>query len=346
MNKKLSVSMVSIFVCFLCLVTFSVSAWSAEKVNINFASEYGPPHPSIKNGIMPWIDKVKKMSNGRLIINYFAPNALTPQREHFAATVSGAVDMAFSPPAFTPGKFPLADVIGLPMIFSNAESASLATMKIYNKFPNFKAEYTDFKFLWMHVSALFELHTTKKLVKTLEDLKGMKIIVWLPPARNMAKALGANPVEVTPQDTYLALERGMADGVLCPLAPIREKKISDSAKYHTMFGLFCNPFWGAMNQKKYDSLPADLKKIIDDTTGEKMSRLFGRTLDEGAARDEIAFKKEGHTFYYLPPKEKQRWIDRIDPLHDVWVKKMEAKGHKNAAEIRREAIRLGKELAK
>lgn len=345
MKRFVSVSLclvaVSIF-----LVTFSVSARSAEVVNINFASEYGPPHPSIKNGIMPWIEKVKEMSGGRLVINYFAPNALTPQREHFAATVSGAVDMAFSPQGFTPGKFPLADVLALPMVFSSAESGSLTTMKLYNTFPNFKAEYSDFKFLWMHVSALFELHTTKKLVKTLEDLQGMKIIVWHPTAREMAKALGANPVEQTPGDTYLALERGMADGVLCPLAPIREKKISDSAKYHTMFGLFANSFWGAMNQKKYDSLPADLKKIIDDTTGENMSRTFGRTLDEGAAKDEIAFKKEGHTFYYLPPQEKQRWIDKVSGIHQEWVKKMEAKGIGNAAEIRKETIRLAKELAK
>ncbi|MFC1892340.1 TRAP transporter substrate-binding protein, partial [Thermodesulfobacteriota bacterium] len=328
------------------LITLCGSALSADKVNINFASEYGPPHPSIKNGIMPWIDDVKKMSGGKLQINYFAPNALTPQREHFGAVVSGAVDMSFSPPAFTPGKFPLSGVLNLPILFTNAESGARVAMDLYNKYPNFKAEYTDFKFLWMHISALFELHTTKKLVKSLEDLQGMKIIVWLPPARVMAKALGANPVEVTPADSYLALERGMADGVFCPLAPIREKKISDSAKYHTMFGLMANPFWGAINPKKYNSMAPELKKIIDDTTGLEMALKFGRTLDEGAARDEIAFKKEGHTFYYLPPKEKDRWVAKVSGIHDKWVADMEAKGHKNAKEMRATAIELSKKYGK
>lgn len=342
MKKIIIVLFLTAFV----LTGLAGTVWSADKVNLNFDSEYGPIHPSIKNGIMPWIENVKKISGGKLQINYFAPNALTPQREHFSALVSGAVDMSFSPPAFTPGKFPLSGVLNLPITFSSAESGARVAMDLYNKYPNFKAEYTDFKFLWMHISALFELHTTKKLVKTLEDLKGMKIIVWLPPARVMAKALGANPVEVTPQDTYLALERGMADGVFCPLAPIREKKISDSAKYHTMFGLMANPFWGGINQKRYDSLPPDLRKIIDDTTGLEMAVTFGRTLDEGAARDEIAFKKEGHTFYYLPPAEKQRWVDKVSGIHDKWVKNMEAKGHKNAKEMRATAIRLGKEYAK
>ena len=78
MRKKLLRLIVCIFSGSLFLITFNVCAWSADKVSINFASEYGPMHPSIKNGIMPWIDKVKKMSNGRLEINFFAPNACYP----------------------------------------------------------------------------------------------------------------------------------------------------------------------------------------------------------------------------------------------------------------------------
>ena len=110
--------------------------------------------------------------------------------------------------------------------------------------------------------------------------------------------------------------------------------------------LIANPFWGAMNPKKYNGLAPDLKKIIDDTTGLEMALTFGRTLDEGAAKDEIAFKKEGHTFYYLPPKEKDRWVAKVNGIHDKWVADMEAKGHKNAKEIRATAIKLANEYAK
>ena len=322
MKKLISKSTLVLLVVVVAMVALSMPAGASggKKYVIKFASEYFPKHPSIVNGIMPWIKQVKEMSGGRLEIQYFPPGALTPQKEHYSAVVSGAVDMGFSPQAFTPGKFPLAQIINLPLVFKSATSGSLTTMALYKKWPEWRAEYTDYKFLWTHISALFELHTTKKLVKTLEDLKGMKIIVWLPPARIMAKALGANPVELSPNDTYLALERGMADGVFCPLAPIRAKKISDAAKYHTMFGLMANPFWGAMNQKKWDSLPPDLQKIMTDTTGVTMSRLFGKTLDDGAVKDEKQFKKEGHTFYYLPPAEKKRWIAKVNPIQEKLMK--------------------------
>jgi len=334
------------FIAIAVFFAFSMPARSGEKKYVlKFASEYFPKHPSIVNGIMPWLEDVKEKSGGRLVINYFAPGALTPQKEHYGAVVSGAVDIAFAPQAHTPGKFPLADVIALPLTFSTAGSGSLAAMEIYEKFPKFKEEYKDIKFLWLHVSAPFELHTTKKLVRTLDDLAGMKIIAWDPIARSRVKALGANPVEMTPNDTYLALERGMADGVLCPLAPIRAKKISDAAKYHTLIGLYVNPFWGGMNRKKYDQLPEDLKKILDDMTGVELTRIFGKTLDDGAAKDSVAFKKEGHEFYSLPPAEKERWIAKVQGIHDAWVKEMKEKGYKNAGEMRETAIRLGKELA-
>lgn len=348
MRKLFSTLMVAVFIFSIVLMVFGGTAWSSDKKKyvIKFASEYFPKHPSIVHGFMPWIEKIKEKTNGRLEIQYFPPGALTPQKEHFSAVVSGAVDLAFSPQAFTPGKFPLAGIINLPLIFKSATSGSLTTMELYKRYPEWRAEYKDFKFLWTHISALFELHTTKKLVKTLEDLKGMKVIVWLPPARTMAKALGANPVEVTPNDTYLALERGMADGVFCPIAPIRAKKISDAAKYHTMFGLMANPFWGAMNKKKWDSLPPDLQKLLKDETGVNMSRIFGRTLDEGAARDTVSFKKEGHKFYTLPPAEKQRWINKVQNIHENLMKKLEKKGLKNARQIRGETIRLADELAK
>ena len=345
MKKHVSMTMVAILCVLTVVLAANGIAWSADKKYvIKFASEYFPKHPSVVGAFMPWIEDVKKKSNGRLEIQYFPPGALTPQREHYSAVVSGAVDMAFSPQAFTPGKFPLAEIINLPLVFKSATSGALTTMELYKQFPEWRAEYDDVHFLWTHISALFELHTTKKLVKSLDDLKGMKVIVWLPPARTMAKALGANPVEVSPNDTYLALERGMADGVFCPLAPIRSKKISDAAKYHTIMGLMANPFWAAMNKKKWNSLPPDLQKIMTETTGITMARATGKTLDDGAAADRIAFEKEGHTFYTLPPAEKQKWVDKVEKIHENLMVKLEKKGLKNARKIRATTISLADKL--
>lgn len=347
MKKLFLTSMAGVLGVFLLFVVFSGVVWSAEKkYELRYASEYMDKHPTVVNGIIPWIKRVEELSGGRLAIQFFNPNTIAPAREVYSSVVAGSVDITGSPCHFVRGKFPLSGAIQLPLIFNGAEAGSLTTWEIYQRYPEWRDEYKDVKLLWQWTSALFELHTKKKLVRTLEDLEGMKMIAWNPSIRRIIKALGANPVEVTPHDTYLALERGMADGVMCPLAPMKSFKITDAAKYHTIVDIMCDVFYGAMNRDKWESLPPDLQRILEDTTGVKMAQICGKTLDEGAIRDASWMKGEGHTFYVLPPAEKKRWQEKVKGLHEEWIEMTEKEGYKNAGKIHDEVIRLGEQYSK
>jgi len=335
------------WVLIIAIVVFLVAIWpqgafsKQQKVYVlKYASEYAGKHPTVINGILPWIERVKKRSNGRLIIQFFEPNALCPARKVYDALVAGAVDMTGSPCHWVHGKFPLNTAIQLPLVFKGAEAASLTVWDLYNKFPEWRKEFREVKILWQWASATFEVHTTKKLIRTLEDLKGMKVISINPQIRDIIIALGANPIEMPPHDAYLALERGMAEGMFLPLAPCKSFKITDVAKYHTIASLMCDSFYAAINKKKWDSLPPDLQKILLEEGGRKMAQICGKTLDEGSIRDAEWMKKHGHKFYVLPPAEKARWRKRVEGLHEKWVRKMEAKGYKRAREIRNEMLRL------
>ena len=337
--------MVAAFIVGIALVALTGPAWSADKkYELNFSSEYPPKHPTIVNGYIPMFKEIKEKSKGRLVITYFPPNALCPNREHYVALANGVVDMAFTPQGFSAGKMPLAAVSSLPLMFESSEAGGMAIWNLYKKFPEWRAEYKEIKTLWHHVSALFELHMVKDQVKTLEDLKGKKIIVWLPAVRKLATALGANPVETNSHDTYLALQRGMADGVICPIAPMRAFKITEVTKHHTLLGLGVDSFWGGINKKSYDNLPPDLQKLLMSYMGDHICRLSGKTLDDGAARDTEWMKSKGHTIYVLPPAEKKRWIAKVRPLHENYVKEMKAKGYKNAQAIYDAAVQGGKEF--
>lgn len=323
------------------LVAFTVPATAADKFVIKLASEYPDKHPTIKNAVFPWIEEVKKKSDGRLVIQFFNPNTLCPAKEAYAAVTGGSVDMVITPCHFTHGKFPMSEAVQLPMIFNGAEAGSRTVWDLYQKYPEWNSEYEDLKVLWQWTSALFELHTKKKMVKTLDDLQGMKLIAWNPSIARIIKALGANPIEMTPHDTYLALERGMADGVMCPLAPMRAFKITDAAKYHTIVDIMSDTFYAAMNKDVWEKLPADLKKILEETTGEKMVIASGKTLDEGAIRDVKWMKEKGHEFYVLPAEEKAKWRAKVKPLHDDWLKK-----HPQAQDMYDEMIKLAGEYEK
>jgi TRAP-type C4-dicarboxylate transport system substrate-binding protein len=344
--KRLIVKNIFIIFLFLGIIfAFIPYGWSSDKVELKFASEYTDKHPTTINAFMPWIKKVGELSNGKLIIQFFNPNTICPVREAYASVAAGSVDIAASPNHYTYGKFPLAEVIQLPFLFNGSEAGSLTIWEIYKRFKEWRDEYKEIKILWQWTSALLELHTVKKPVRTLEDFQGLKIISWGAHVNTMIRHLGANPIDTKPMDTYMALERGMADGVICPIAPMRAFKISDVAKYHTILNLGVDAFWAGMNLKKWDSLSSELKKILEETTGDKMAQLCGKTLDEGSIRDVKWMKEQGHTFYLLPPKEKERWIEKVKPISDGWVKNMEGKGYKVARTIYETVNKLGKEYS-
>lgn len=297
---------------------------------LSFAGPYYGQHPTLVNAWRPWIEKVAKMSNGALKFEYFEPNALAPYRDQFDSTVAGTIDLGAQFCGIAPGKFPMAELMDLPFLVPNAETASKVTWELYQKFPEWRDQFKGVKGMWMWTSALFELNTVKKPVHTLEDLKGLKIICWSPKMIQMMKLLGASPLEIRPHDSYLALQRGMADGILIPLAPIRSFKISEVAKYHTMVDIAVGPFWAGFNQNAWNKLTPELQKILTNTTGAEMARSSGKTLDDGQAMDYKWLKENGHTMIELSMAEKERWKTKLQTLHDDWLKSMEAKGYKNA----------------
>jgi TRAP-type transport system periplasmic protein len=320
-----------------------IAGWSAEKFELKFACEYMDRHPTSINAFIPWTKQMGELSQGRLQIQFYNPNSLCPNNQTYASTVAGAVDIGAVGTIWNVGKFNLAEIIELPFLFNGAESASITMWELYNRFPEWREEYKEVKMLWQWASALFQLHTVKKPVRTLEDLKGMKLISWSASMNNLIRMLGANAIDGKPTDTYLALERGMADGVFCPLAPLRSFKISDAAKHHTIINLNAAGFWAGMNQAKWNSLPPDLQKLISESTGEKMAQLAGKTLDEGAIQDSKWMKENKHNFYVLSPAEKEKWSAKLQPVTEEWFKKMEQKGYKNVREIHKATVSLGKE---
>lgn len=342
--KKLMKSSTLIFlVATVAIMAFTVPAGASggKKYELRYASEYPDKHPTVRNAILPWIDEVKKLSKGRLVIHFFNPNALAPARKVYDALVAGSIDMTGSPCHWVHGKFPLNTGIQLPLIFNGAEAGALTVWDMYNKYPEWRNEFKEIKVLWQWTGATFNLHTVKKPVRTLADLKGMKIIGINPQIRAILKMFGANTIDMPPQDSYLALERGMAEGMAFPIAPMKAFKITDVAKYHTIIDALVDPFYGAINTDKWNSLPPDLQKILTDTTGRKLAQRCGLTLDQGSIKDSKWMKSKGHEFFVLSPAEKKKFRDKTAGMHAEWIKKMEKRGYKNAKAIHDDIVKTG-----
>ncbi len=286
--------------------------------HLSFMGGYMEKHPTVVNAFKPFMKAASDKFGGKLSFDYFATNALFPESESFAAVTDGRVDFGQVRPAVFPGKMNLMGVIALPGMCPNAIVGSLVAEELAEKFKEVRAEFPPNSvhyFAW--ASAAYQVHTIKP-VRNAEELKGKKIIVWDAPTLEYVKALGANPIRMSSPDTYLALSKGMADGVLCPLAPLRSYKITEATKYHLILNLGVNSFLEEANKDLWDSFPDDMRAWLTAEGGMKMALACGVTLEDGAKADTKWMEDQGHQFFYLSDAERTAMLAPLASFADVW----------------------------
>jgi TRAP-type C4-dicarboxylate transport system substrate-binding protein len=293
----------------------------------------------------PWIQEVKEASQGRLIIEFYPPRTIAKEKEQYMAVESGMLDITTNSHGRNPGKFHLYKVLEQPFLFSKSAVGSVVSWKLSQKFPEWKKEYPKTRLLWTWVGAPVQLMTVKKPVSTLEDLQGMKIIGWTPTMLATPKALGANAIMIPPMDTYLSLQRAMADGVHSPFATVLPFKLNETIGSATEINSMVTCFYSVISEKAFNRLPKDLQKVLIDTTGESIAQKFGLSLDKASSIGMGALEKKGVKIIQLSEAEQERWKKKTMPLQEKFLADMESKGYKNIREIMDTAIQLSKEVS-
>lgn len=299
----------------------------------NPASGWGPT-----NALQPWMKKVEEATKGKVKIDYYPAQTLVKGPDMWNAIKTGVTDMGWCFLGFWPDMAPLAEVVTLPSLpFKNGEQGSEVFWKLYEKFPAIQREFKDVHLLYLWTSAPYLLLTTKKQVKTMDDLKGLKIKVLGGPPSDQMKALGGIPVPVIMPDTYMSLDKGIIDGAAVPWEAISAYRFYEVAKYYTVVPLHTVSFAMPMNKQKWESLPADVQQAITSVSGLSAAKFWGHNWFDRAEED-LAKRIKGTNYqiikYVVPPEELQRWIKVAgEPLWKEWVKKMESKGRSEAQQV-------------
>jgi TRAP-type C4-dicarboxylate transport system substrate-binding protein len=286
----------------------------------------------------------EEKSGGRLKMTYYDPDAVVNIKVEMDGIASNILQMGVTLCAYEPGRYPLADVMSLPFIAPSSTIGSLVVWHLYEKFPEWRAQFPDeVKILSKFTSAAFQIHTVDKPITAVAQLKGKKMIGINAWALKVLKEVGAIPISVGMNDVYEALQKGMAEGVFCPLAPIRALKVSEVAKYHTIINLCYDTFAISINRKVFEGLPSDLQQLFIDESGAKIAEANGYALDKGALIDTQWMKEQGGKFYILPKGEMAKFVELIMPIREAWLAEMSAKGLPGRA-VLDEALRYAKEL--
>ena len=198
-------------------------------------------------------------------------------------------------------------------------------------------EFKDVKLLAIHTHGPGLIHT-KQAVTGLESLRGMKIRGGTRIVNNMLVKLGATPVGMPVPQVTEALSKGVLDGTTIPWEVGPSLRIHEIGKNHTTFAgeraLYTMAFAFSMNKAKYESLPPDLKKVIDDNSGTALSAAFGRAMDEGDKMGREVAVKAGNRINHLEFAETQRWLRTASSVEDDWIKEVRVKGIDGAALLR------------
>ena len=292
------------------------------------------------------IKDMEKLTNNRIKINYYPGQTLCKGVDAWAALRSGVADIAWCFFGYWAGMTPLADVVTLPfMPLPSAEAASAVLWQLYEKYPNIKNSFADNHIQLLWTTDPYIIITTKKQVKTMEDLQGMKMRTIGGPPVEMWKKLGAVPMSIPMPDYMLALQKGVLDGGGAPWEAIEDNRLMEAAVYYTYVPLYAGYFAIAWNWDKWNSLPADIQKVImDNYGGLKGSKYGGRQMfDTAAEQGPELVKKEGYPIveYTPPPEEVERWKAIAgEPLWEEWVAKMEAQGYSEARDVLNDCLEM------
>ena len=304
---------------------------AAQQVVLKVHHFLPAPSNAQVNIIAPWCDKINKESNDRLKCQIYPSMQLggTPA-QLFDQAKDGVADIVWTLPGYSAGRFTKSEVFELPFFTRSAKGASQALWEFVQK--NAMDEFKGVKPIFMHVQDGAVFHFLNKTPKSMEDLKGLKIRAATRINSRMQQALGATPVQMPLPAIPESLTKGVIDGAMVPWEGVPAVKLQEIAKYSLDIPngapkISNSIFLFGMNQAKYDSLPADLKKVIDANSGGAVSAQVGeKGFDAVIEPNRKAARDKGDNIVFLTNTEIQRWQKASAGVEAEWIKDVTAKG--------------------
>ncbi len=310
-------------------VAASGSAW-AQTVTLKFHTFMAPQSNVWKDMHNGWMDKVEKDSGGRIKFERYPAMQLggTPG-QLYDQVKDGVVDVTWTLPGNSPGRFPRVEVFELPFVMSNAEATSKAYWEYLQTVA--KDEFKDVQLIAVNVHGPGLFHSRDKQIKSITDLKGMKV---RGPTRQVTKllgSLGATPVGMPLPQIPDAMSKGVIDAAVVPWEVVPSVKLEELSKFHSEFdsklpALYTTTFVMAMNKAKYDSLPADLKKVIDANSGLETSGWLGKTQQGNDPKGRATAEARKTPILNFTNADYEAFRKAADQVDDEWVKEITGKG--------------------
>ena len=312
-----------IFCLTLTLVPIQGAYAAAKVIELKFANFFPPPASQSKT-CEEFNAELESRTGGRVKVRYFPGGSLLKAPAVIKGVETGIADIGYSHIEYTPGRMPIMEAAEMPLGYPSGWVANQIMNDFYNTFK--PKEFENFKMMWMHANTPSMLMTLKP-VRTLEDLKGLSIrapgVIG-----DVIKALGGTPAPTPMMETYDAIAKGVVQGAFVGGEAAKNFRFGEVVKYITDTWRVgpSYPFYVVMNQKKYNSLPLDIKEIFNALCGEYRER-FALMWNAEDFEAQVFAKAKGVEYINLPKEEEERWAKAAEPVIEDYIKRMVSKGY-------------------
>jgi TRAP-type C4-dicarboxylate transport system substrate-binding protein len=307
------------FIGLIAVLSLSILLPNLAQAQIKLRYANFPPAPTWPSIQMDrWKAEVQKRTNGKVTVETYPGSTLLHPKNMFEGVISGVADIGCSCPSYQPGLFPLSEAMDLPLGFANAKVATLVYNDLIEKYN--PKEYERLKIISLFTCPPTHF-ITKTPVRSLKDLKGMEIRV-AGTSTDIVKNLGGIPVALPASETPEALQKGVVKGLISSLETLKMMNFAAYCSYVTMADLPVVTFLVAMNKDKWNSLPSDVKKVIDELKSEHS--LWTATFADSQTVESLDWSKTKYDLKVIefPKNEKEEIPKLLKPMIDDYVKKM------------------------
>ncbi len=314
-------------------VVLAAMPFTASAADINLTYAFFAPAGTFPGKQMAhWAEQVNKRTNGKVAVKTFPGGTLLGAKDMYDGVTKGVADIGLGAPSYDPGRFPLTSGASLPVGFRNATVASETLWELTKEFK--PKEFEEFKVIAMFTTEPGYIQS-RKPVRNADDLKDMKLRAagtGVP----VLKALGAAPIGMPMPEVPQSVQTGVIDGTMTSREVLQDFKLAETLKYVTDYPSVVVTFAAVMDKKRWDKLPADVQKVIEDL-GPEMATWTGKYHDNENVGAALKWATSQHKLQVLElaPDERARWDAKLKPMEQQWVTEMTAKGLPAAAYLKR-----------
>ncbi len=312
---------------FMALAVFSffviAPSANARPITLTYSTFFPPTHIQAQTA-EAWCKEVEKRTEGRIRVQFFPGQTLTRAPQTFEAITDGIADIGTSALAYTQGRFPVMATMDLPFGYPSGVAATDVANKFFNKMN--PEEFSAVKVLYFNSHGPGFIHTRRTPVRTLEDMRGLRIRSTGMSA-DVVRALGGTPVSMAMPDSYQSLQRGVVDGSIHPVETNKGWNIGEVVDYYTVAypSAYTTTFFVVMNKQKWNSLSSKDQEILEEMSKEWAIK-HGEAWDSSDEEGTEFFLEQGGTIVELDDAETERWVEAVSPVIDNYIQMLDGRG--------------------